>query len=273
MYILGISSHYHDSAAALVKDGKVVCAFEEERFTRLKHDNNFPLRAVEECLKQRKLKISDITYVAYYEKPLLKFERILETFVETYPKSLLPFIKGMPEWLNNKIKVEDIIRKKMRFSKKIFYIPHHLSHVSSAYYPSSFNDAAALTIDGVGEYETTVLWHVKDNALVKLQSLTFPHSLGLFYSTFTAFLGFKVNNDEYKMMGLAAYGKPKYKSKILKTINTKADGSFELNLDYFSFRSLSKCGVQSLKDCSVNQGLLVAKLHKDIVILRPVFRQ
>jgi carbamoyltransferase len=236
MYILGISAYYHDSSAALIKDGTLISAFEEERFTRKKHDNSFPVNAIKQCLKQHNLKITDISYISYYEKPLLKFERIIETFVATYPFSVLPFIKSIPEWFGDKIKIEDVIRKKLQYKGKILFIPHHLSHSASTFYPSPYKKSAILTIDGVGEYETTVLWKGNETEIKKLASLDFPHSLGLLYSTFTAFLGFQINNDEYKMMGLSAYGKPKYKNLIYKVINTKADGSFNLNPEYFAFR-------------------------------------
>ena len=235
MLILGISAYYHDSAACLVKDGRLVVAVEEERFSRIKHDNNFPYKAIEFCLKSQNLKPEDIDYIAYYEKPLLKFERILETFVDTYPFSLRPFLKGMPEWLNYKIKVEQTIRR-LGFKNRLFFIPHHLSHASSTFYPSPFKKAAILTIDGVGEWQTTGLWKAEDNNIESLKLLNFPHSLGLLYSTFTAYLGFRVNSDEYKMMGLAAYGKPRYVKTIHKIIKVKEDGSFKLNLEYFGFR-------------------------------------
>ncbi len=240
MYILGISSYYHDSAAALIKDGKVVCAVEEERFTRIKHDNSFPINAINFCLKFADIKISRVNYIAYYEKPLLKFERILETFVETYPKSILPFIKGIPEWLSDKIKVEKTIKQKSGYKGKVFYIPHHLSHASVAFLSSPFKKAAILTIDGVGDYPTTELWMGEGTKITPLKVINFPHSLGLMYSTFTSFLGFKVNNDEYKVMGLAAYGKPRYVDRIRKIIDLKEDGSFKLNLRYFAFRESFK---------------------------------
>lgn len=235
MYTLGISAYYHDSAACLLKDGKIMVAIEEERFSRIKHDNSFPYKAIEFCLKSQALGFDDIDYISYYEKPLLKFERILETFVETYPFSLAPFVKGMPEWLGDKIKVESIIRK-LRFKKKIFFVPHHFSHASSAFYPSPFKKAAILTVDGVGEYQTTSLWKGEEKKIKLLKSLNYPHSLGLLYSTFTAYLGFKVNEDEYKVMGLAAYGKPIYANKIYSAVDAKDDGSFKLNLKYFGFR-------------------------------------
>lgn len=248
MYILGISAYYHDSAAALIKDGSVVCAFEEERFSRIKHDNNFPFAAINKCLDEEKIKISDIKYIAYYEKPLLKFERIVENFIETYPKGLNTFLKSIPEWLGYKIKVEHTIKNKLKFKKKIFFIPHHLSHASSAYYPSGFKDAAILSIDGVGEYETTTLWKASGTDIEQIKYLDFPQSLGLLYSTFTAYLGFKVNNDEYKMMGLSAYGKPKYVNKIKQLISIKDDGSFDLKLKYFSFRESFKMWSSKLEN-------------------------
>lgn len=236
MKILGISAHYHDSAAALIQDGKGICAVEEERFSRIKHDNQFPFQAIEHCLKSNNLTISDIDYIVYYEKPLLKFERILETFVHTYPFSIKPFLKGIPEWLDYKIKIEQTIRNKLQFKKQILFSTHHLSHASASFYPSPFKRSAILTIDGVGEYETTSLWMGEKNKIIPLKSIHFPHSLGLLYSTFTAFLGFKVNEDEYKLMGLAAYGKPTYIEKVRKLIDIKTDGSFQLDMKFFSFR-------------------------------------
>ena len=235
MLILGISAYYHDSAACLIKDGQVVVAIEEERFSRIKHDNNFPYKAIEFCLQSQKIKAREIDYVAYYEKPLLKFERILETFLATWPFSLAPFLKGMPEWLDYKIKIETTI-KKLGFKNQIFFIPHHFSHATASFYPSPFEKAAILTVDGVGEYQTTGLWYGKGNSITQLKSINFPHSLGLLYSTFTAFLGFKVNEDEYKVMGLAAYGKPTFVNKIRSIVDIRDDGSFKLNLDYFGFR-------------------------------------
>lgn len=236
MYILGISSYYHDSAASLIKDGKVLWAIEEERFTRKKHDNSFPVNAINFCLKEAKIKARDLDYIAYYEKPLLKFERIIETFVKTYPHSLTPFLQAIPDWLGTKIKVEETIRKTLKYKGKIYFIPHHLSHAAAAYYSSPFEDAAIYTVDGTGEYETTALWKGNKNKILPLKHINFPNSLGLLYSTFTAFLGFRVNEDEYKLMGLAAYGKPVYVSKIRKIIDIKKDGSFNLVLKYFSFR-------------------------------------
>ncbi len=236
MYILGISAFYHDSAAVLLKDGEVLCGMEEERLSRIKHDNNFPFQAVLWCLRQAGITIQNVDYVAYYEKPLLKFERILHTFVETYPYSVKPFLKAIPEWISEKIKIEYIIRKKIGFKKKIFFIPHHLSHAAASFYTCPLDKSAIATIDGVGEYETTTLWQGEKTGIKSLKSIYFPHSLGLLYSAFTAFLGFRVNEDEYKVMGLAAYGKPVYAQKIYRLIDVKKDGSFRLDMKYFVYR-------------------------------------
>jgi carbamoyltransferase len=236
MYILGISAYYHDSAAVLLRDGMVIAAIEEERFTRIKHDNVFPFRAIEWCLKQKSLSIRDIDVISYYEKPLLKFERILDTFIQTWPHGIIPFVKAFPEQLGDKITIEDTIIKKLHYKGKISFVPHHVSHASAAYNSSPFTQCAILTIDGVGEYQTTGLWKGSNGSITLLNSIQFPHSIGLLYSTFAAFLGFKVNEDEYKLMGLAAYGKPNHISKIKKIIDIKQDGSFKLNMDYFAFR-------------------------------------
>ena len=237
MYILGLSAYYHDSAAVLLKDGNITCGIEEERFSRIKHDNGFPFKAIDFCLKEAGLTINDMDIISYYEKPLLKFERVLETFITTYPRSMWPFLKGMPEWIEYKIKIEHTIRTKLNYKGKITFTSHHLSHAACAYYTSPFDKSAILTIDGVGEYQTTGLWMGKDNGIIPLRKIDFPHSLGLLYSTLTSFLGFRVNEDEYKLMGLAAYGKPTYAKKIFNNlIDLKKDGSFKLNMKYFSFR-------------------------------------
>lgn len=237
MIILGISAFYHDSAAAIIIDGTVVAALEEERFSRIKHDNYFPLQAIARVLQMMNLTINDIDVVAYYEKPLLKFERLLETFVTTYPRALSPFIHTIPDWIGTKLRVEQILRNDLHFKKNIMYVPHHLSHAASSFFTSPFSHAAILTIDGVGEYETTALWTANKNTITRLASIHFPHSLGLLYSTFTAFLGFKINEDEYKVMGLAAYGKPLYEQDIKRLIDIKPDGSFHLNSSYFGFET------------------------------------
>jgi carbamoyltransferase len=236
MYILGLSAYYHDSAAVLLKDGKILCAMEEERFSRIKHDNSFPFQAVRFCIDRAGISINDIDYVSYYEKPLLKFERIIDSFVATYPKALFPFLKGMPEWLDYKIKVGHTIRNALGFQGKVLFTHHHVSHASAAFFPSPFKEAAILTIDGVGEYQTTGLWSGKERIITPLKRIDFPHSLGLLYSAFTAFIGFKVNEDEYKLMGLAAYGRPLYMNKIKQIISIKDDGGFALDMRFFSFR-------------------------------------
>ncbi len=236
MYILGISAYYHDSAAVLIRDGVVIAAIEEERFTRVKHDNVFPFSAIKWCLEQASISIAEVQCVAYYEKPLLKFERILDTFIQTWPFGIVPFVRAFPEQLGDKITIENTIKKKLHFRGAVLFVPHHLSHASATYYSSPFKESAILTIDGVGEYQTTGLWNGLNNTIKPLCSTHFPHSIGLLYSTFAAFLGFKINEDEYKLMGLAAYGKPIYVSKIKKVIDMKSDGSFQLNMNYFSFR-------------------------------------
>jgi len=267
MIILGISAFYHDSAAAIIKDGKVIAALEEERFTRIKHDNAFPIQAVKRLFQLTNLTTNDIDAIAYYEKPLLKFERLLDSFVRTYPMALRPFLQAIPDWLGMKIKVEEIIRNDVGFSKKIYFIPHHLSHAASAYYTSPYKNAAILTIDGVGEYQSTALWHAHNETITPIASIHFPHSLGLLYSTFTAFLGFKINEDEFKVMGLAAYGKPAYINQIKKLIDIKEDGSFHLNLSYFGFETQFQMWNRKFE---ILFGLprkptdLVTKRHKDI---------
>lgn len=240
MYILGISAYYHDSAAVLVKNGIVVCAIEEERFTRIKHDNAFPIHAIRWCLNKGHITIDQVDVISYYEKPLLKFERTIDMFIQTWPKSLMSFVQNMPELLGEKLSVEHTIRKKLGFKKKIVFVPHHLSHAAAAYYSSSFISCAVLTIDGVGEYQTTALWEVNNGSFTLLKDIHFPHSLGLFYSTCAAYLGFKVNEDEYKLMGLAAYGNPKYVSRLKKMVRAMNDGSFNLDMNYFSFRDSSR---------------------------------
>lgn len=267
MYILGISAYYHDSAAVLVQDGKVMCAIEEERFTRIKHDNGFPVQAIQWCLESEKITINDIDIISYYEKPLLKFERTLDMFIQTWPKSLFPFVQNMPELIGEKLSVEDTIRKKLRFKGKIVFTPHHLSHASAAYFSSSFPSTAILTVDGVGEYQTTALWKAQNGKIQLMKELQFPHSLGLFYSTCAAYLGFKVNEDEYKLMGLAAYGKPTYVNRLKKVIDVKKDGSFNLKMDYFSFREAPQMwskGFESLFGKPRQSREKITKRHADI---------
>lgn len=235
-YILGISCFYHDSAVVLLKDGKIVSAVQEERFTRKKHDASFPENAVKYCLKNSNISINDIDFIAFYDKPFLKFERLLETYLAFVPKGISSFLKAMTVWVKRKLWIKEIIRKELGFEGEIIFSEHHESHAASAFYPSPFQEAAFLTMDGVGEWTTTSYGVGKGNQLEIMADLKFPHSLGLLYSAFTYYTGFRVNSGEYKLMGLAPYGKPKYKDIIMKElIDLKDDGSFKLNMDYFNF--------------------------------------
>jgi len=236
MNILGISCFYHDSAACLIIDGKIVAAAQEERFTRKKHDEEFPLHAANYCLKEGGKKIADIDIVAFYDKPFLKFERLLETYVKYAPKGLKSFLASMPVWLKEKFWIEQVIRKKLNYQKEITFTEHHQSHAASAFFPSPYQEAAFLTVDGVGEWATAAFGIGKDNKISIDSEIHFPHSLGLLYSAFTYYTGFKVNSGEYKVMGLAPYGEPKYVDLIYKyLIDVKDDGSFKLNMDYFNY--------------------------------------
>ena len=236
MKILGISSFYHDSAVALVDDGKIVFAAQEERFSRKKHDNRFPHNAINACFETVNLSINDIDYIAFYDKPFLKFERLLQTYLAYAPSGIKSFIKAMPLWIKQKLWIKDIIRKDCGFEGKILFPEHHASHAASAFYPSPFQEAAFLTMDGVGEWATTSYGIGKGNQLELLADIKFPHSLGLLYSAFTYYTGFKVNSGEYKVMGLAPYGEPIYKDVIMnELIDLKQDGSFKLNMDYFDY--------------------------------------
>jgi len=235
MNILGISCYYHDAAACLLKDGKIVAAAEEERFSRKKHDFGFPEKAIQYCLHAAGLSTQDIDYVGFYEKPLLKFERLLEQHLEMFPRSFMAFQKAMPDWMVTKLRIPSKIRKKLKYKGQILFIEHHLSHAASAFLVSPFKEAAILTTDGVGEWATTTYGYGKGNDVTLLKEIKFPHSLGLLYSTVTAHLGFSVNNSEYKVMGLAAYGKPKYYEQLKKVIDIKDDGSYFLDMDYFDY--------------------------------------
>ena len=236
IYILGISAFYHDSAACLVRNGEIIAAAQEERFSRKKHDAAFPSLAVEYCLKEAKINIHDVSYVAFYEKPFLKFERLLMTYLAYAPHGLNSFLKAMPVWIKEKIFIKDLIRKLLKFDKEIIFPEHHESHAASAFFPSPFKEAAILTMDGVGEWTTTSFGVGKDNDINLQSEINFPHSLGLLYSAFTYYIGFRVNSGEYKLMGLAPYGEPKYVDLIKKElIDIKPDGSFRLNLKYFNY--------------------------------------
>ncbi|MCK4632559.1 MAG: carbamoyltransferase [candidate division Zixibacteria bacterium] len=238
MNILGISAFYHDSAACLLQDGRIVAAAQEERFTRRKHDFSFPKNAVAYCLKQVNLEGGDLDYVAFYDKPFVKFERILETFLAYAPIGIRPFIKAMPLWLKQKLWIRESIRRELRFDGRIIFLEHHQSHAASAFFPSPFQDAAFLTLDGVGEWTTTSYGIGQGNDIRIMAELHFPHSLGLLYSAFTYYTGFRVNSGEYKVMGLAPYGEPKYRDLILEhLIDLKDDGSFRMNMKYFGYGS------------------------------------
>ncbi|MBI5393525.1 carbamoyltransferase [Candidatus Woesearchaeota archaeon] len=235
MIILGISCFYHDSAAALVKDGILIAAAEEERFTRKKHDQGFPYEAILFCLNQTHAKISDVDYIVFYEKPLVKFERLLSQHLEKFPFSYFSFIKAMPQWLNEKLRIRSIIKKKLKYTGRIVYLDHHLSHAASTFLVSPYEEAAILTVDGVGEWATTTYGYGKGNQITLEKEIQFPHSLGLLYSTVTAHLGFSVNNSEYKVMGLSPYGKPAYYNQFKKLIDVKEDGSYALDMSYFVY--------------------------------------
>lgn len=236
MNILGISAFYHDSAACLVQDGKILAAAQEERFTRLKHDQSFPKNAIDFCLKSAGLTGADLDFIAFYDKPFLKFERILETYLAFAPVGLSSFIKAIPVWIKQKLWIKELIHSECQSDGAIFFPEHHASHAASAFFPSPFQEAAFLTIDGVGEWTTTSWGMGSDNHFDILADIRFPHSIGLLYSAFTYYTGFKVNSGEYKLMGLAPYGEPKYTQVILdELIDLKSDGSFRLNLDYFAY--------------------------------------
>ena len=241
--ILGISAFYHDSAAAIIVDGEIIAAAQEERFTRKKHDSSYPFNAIEFVLKSSKLKLNEVDHIVFYEKPFLKFERLLETYVAFAPRGFSQFIKSIPIWLNEKLFQKKLLLDNLKKheesfndKKKLLFSEHHLSHAASAFYPSPFNEAIILTADGVGEWATTTVAIGKGNNLEIIKEIHFPHSLGLLYSAFTYYTGFKVNSGEYKLMGLAPYGKPIYEEKILTNlIDIKNDGSFILNQDYFNY--------------------------------------
>lgn len=244
-YILGISAYYHDSAAALIHKGKVIAAAQEERFTRKKHDEAFPAKATAYCLEQAGIKLSDVGDIVFYDKPLLKFERLLETYLANAPRGFKSFIKAMPIWLKEKLYLKKVLRTEFeQFLDADETVPdlkfaeHHQSHAASAFYPSPYNKALILCVDGVGEWATTSLWQGDGKELTPLWEIDFPHSLGLLYSAFTYYCGFKVNSGEYKLMGLAPYGDPVYKELILEhLIDVKEDGSFHLDMSYFNYET------------------------------------
>jgi len=272
-YILGISCYYHDSAAALLKDGKVVAAAEEERFTRKKHDTSFPINAIRYCLTSQNITIKQVNRIGFYEKPLLKFERILSQHLAMFPLSLKTFINSMPSQISQKLKIIKTLRKNLKYSGDVVFIRHHLAHAAGSFLVSPFEKAAILSIDGVGEWTTTTYGIGKGNKIELLKEIRFPHSLGLLYSTITAYLGFSVNNSEYKVMGLSAYGdmnretNPYYK-KLKQVIDIKSDGSYKLDLDYFIYHYKDR--MPSKKLCALlggpiaKPGCQIIQRHKDI---------
>ena len=235
MKVLGISCYFHDAAATLVIDGKVVAAVEEERFTRRKHDNRFPELSIKYCLDEAGIKATDLDYICFYEKPLLKLERMFTSAARWSDKSNEMMEKQLSQMLHERLFVRQVIEEEMGFKGEVLFVEHHLAHAASAYYISGYDEAAIMTIDGVGEWATTALYVGEGARITKKKEIRYPHSLGLLYSTITAYLGFRVNNDEYKVMGLASYGEPKYKEKIYRLIRLLSDGSFRLDLDYFSY--------------------------------------
>ena len=275
--ILGISAFYHDSAAALIVDGEIIAAAQEERFSRKKHDPGYPFNAVNYVLSAGKLQLSEVDYIVFFEKPFLKFERLLETYMAFAPKGFKSFSLSMPLWLREKLFQKRYLFEKLQQHdedfkdiKKIKFSEHHYSHAASAFYPSPFKEAVVLTLDGVGEWATTTVALGQDNKLEMIKEIHFPHSLGLLYSAFTYYTGFKVNSGEYKVMGLAPYGKPKYKDLIIKELmDLKADGSFKLNMKYFNYATgltmtnnrFSKLFGHPVRDPKKNQ---LTDFHMDI---------
>jgi carbamoyltransferase len=243
MYILGISCYYHDAAAALLHDGQLVAAAEEERFTRKKHDSGFPSKAIEFCVKQAGIKTDDLDYAVFYEEPMMKLERVLLTALGGFPSSARMFRESMLVWIKDKLWIKSEILEKLNLpSSKLLFVEHHMAHAASAFYASPFPETAILTVDGVGEWTTAAIgqatadWNGQGvNKLDLLSEIRFPHSLGLLYSAFTAFLGFEVNDGEYKVMGMAPYGEPRFVDEVMKLVEVAADGSFRLKMDYFSF--------------------------------------
>jgi carbamoyltransferase len=269
MKILGISCFYHDSAASLIVDGRVVAAGAEERFSRKKHDNSFPKLAIDYCLQESGLAINELDAIVFYEKPIWKFDRLLHQHLQHFPKSYRAFMDTSASWLNQKLNIKKILKDELHYHGQTIFLPHHLSHSASAYYLSPFKKATIVTIDGVGEWATTTVGLGQKDKIQINQEIRFPHSLGLLYSTLTAYLGFRVNNDEYKVMGLAAYGKPNpYREHFNKLITLHNDGSYSLNMDYFDFdwaqHMPSKKMVELFKHPIRKSESKIYKHHKDI---------
>ena len=273
VFVLGISCYYHDASAALLKDGKIVAAAEEERFSRKKHDTSFPFKAIDYCLKSQNIKIKDLAYIGFYEKPFLKFERVLSQHLEGFPWSLKTFLSSMPSWMTEKLRVIKTIKKKLKYKGDVLFIEHHLAHAAGTFLVSPFEEAAILTIDGVGEWTTTTYGMGKGRDIQLKKEIKFPHSIGLLYSTITAYLGFSVNNSEYKVMGLSPYGNMDRKSniyyeKLKKVMDVKEDGSYRFDMSYFVFHYKDK--MPSKKMCNLLGGGIrdpddeLTQGHKDI---------
>src|SRR3989338_4666334 len=273
MYILGISCFYHDASATLLKDGELVAAAAEERFTRQKHDTSFPINAINWCLESAGVGIADIQYVGFYEKPFLKFERVLSQHLAMFPLSLKTFLSSLPAWLTEKLRVVKIIKKRLKYDGPILFVEHHLAHAASAFLVSPFARAAIVTIDGVGEWSTTTYGLGEDNEIHLMKDIRFPHSLGLLYSTITAYLGFTVNNSEYKVMGLAPYGNMdrvsnEHYQRLRHVIDIKDDGSYHLDLSYFKYHWADR--MPSEKLCELLEGPIrkpeseLTQRHKDL---------
>ncbi len=273
MYVLGISCYYHDASAALLKDGVIVAAAEEERFTRRKHDTSFPVNAVNYCLHSQNISIKDVDYVGFYEKPLLKFERVLHQHLASFPLSFKTFLSSMPSWITEKLRVLSAVRKKLKYRGDVLFVEHHMAHAASSFLVGPFKKAAILTVDGVGEWTTTTYGLGEQEDIHLMKEICFPHSIGLLYSTITAYLGFSVNNSEYKVMGLSPYGlmdkkKNPYYKKLKKVIDIKDDGSYRLDMSYFVFHYADR--MPSGKLCKLLGGAVrspesdVVQRHKDI---------
>lgn len=272
-YVLGISCYYHDASATLLKDGEIVAAAEEERFTRTKHDVSFPSNAIRFCLEEGNIGGGDLDHVGFYEKPFLKFERVLSQYVATFPRSYKTFLTTIPSWFKEKLRVPYTVRKRLGYHGDVLFIPHHIAHAASAYLPSPFQRAAIVTVDGVGEWTTTA-YGLGEEANVSLwRELRFPHSIGLLYSTITAYLGFTVNNSEYKIMSLAAYGEHRrdrneFYQRLRKVIDIKRDGSFRLDMSYFAYHYANRMPGRRL--CTLLKGPVnkleghITDRHKDI---------
>ncbi len=272
MYILGISCYYHDSSAVLLKDGEILAAAQEERFTRKKHDTSFPINAINYCLDSQQIRTADIDHIAFYEKPLLKFERVLSQHLQSFPKSLKTFLSSTPSWINEKLRIIRKVRKALGYEKDVFFVEHHMAH-AAAFLISPFKKAAIVTVDGVGEWTTTSYGIGEGKNIQLLKDIRFPHSLGLLYSAITAYLGFKVNNSEYKVMGLSPYGDMdketnEYYRKLRKVIDIKADGSYRLDMSYFVYHYADR--MPSKKLCRLLDGPVrlpdeeLTRRHRDI---------